>query len=1016
MSNFTQITFLGSSVRNFNCSVGWGTSPSTLDVNLVDDPKNGDSFIRPSPGTPVFFATSDFEFGGIVQSWTQNRDTNGNPLYTVVIHDPREILSGVQLILNSYTGGIYGVPNLYNIYGALESIAFGYSGINEAGIEWYKIRNAFLTLQNTTKIRLGQHDYTVDLSFLPALPNYYRIGGDSISLLDFIADICDAASRDYFFRLTSDNVLTLYTVDRSFQPGLGYIESFIQGQEELVRGNSGYELRNDTTSKFLTGGPIHELYFVWHTGGDTDDFKDDSIAPYWGLDYDGNIVEGFDPYFENEHNFDLDSIRVDVVGIGDTYSIDVGEMRAALHSQESWELYLLSKSMDPDSIHAGKSTKIGLLSDKSLAWVSGLPISKIASLTPVEFLNLTRSMIRDTAGAVETLHEHNVARLYEAVSSYASEYYGRKFIVSASGIQVKQDEFTNQFISNWEPADGAYVNEVNFSGAVSSNLLPEALSFITLDDGRISGFAKFENYENLDFADLSPEDYRISKGCLFVKCDVEPGIKFFNISGVTDPRFVVSLPGAVYRKTDATTIKSYNSLFKNLTTEIASAASGLTTSEAESYINAAFLRFGGEFLFDGQVGQAEYPAMIALPLKSNTLTYGPWYAVGANGKTEFENDVDLVPWNYGGYAAMNLAAYSRVSSALTNMQIAEGGTLEVTGLPAVLLGGELIAGGPLVTDISCDVGQNGVTTSYRMQTWTPRFGKVAKQFTDRMQKIALKNEKIKRNLRNNEFLKNNPRIQAREFRNTGWVKRKTASSSMQIAAGEYIQISGETGKINVVFAPPYNVATHTGSGIEQKTAASLDTLFIPFTTDPSSIYLPHFSEAETSGINNDTLNPFGKNLFNVVLREHLAEDHTQEPSGHYQGVAFRSPIIVGGWGYDIQGNPVPGISGEFIEDYAEKPKEWKVGPVDLRWDDKRACWQAGGGSVLIGRMQTTLHYRSSGIVDFYEMTASGLQSSGESDWVYDWLLSSGNAVYAGKNIMFSFIDDRYYVVSAEESC
>jgi hypothetical protein len=113
---------------------------------------------------------------------------------------------------------------------------------------------------------------------------------------------------------------------------------------------------------------------------------------------------------------------------------------------------------------------------------------------------------------------------------------------------------------------------------------------------------------------------------------------------------------------------------------------------------------------------------------------------------------------------------------------------------------------------------------------------------------------------------------------------------------------------------------------------------------------------------------------------------------------------------------VPGISGEFIEDYAEKPKEWKVGPVDLRWNQKKACWQAGGGSISVGRMQTTLHYRSSGIVNFYEMTASGLQSTGESDWVYDWLLASGNAVYAGKNIMFTFIDDRYYVVSAEESC
>lgn len=59
-------------------------------------------------------------FGGILQSYTQNRSPNGNPLYTVNVVDPREILSNVTLILNNYAGSTYGQQNILNLYGFLE--------------------------------------------------------------------------------------------------------------------------------------------------------------------------------------------------------------------------------------------------------------------------------------------------------------------------------------------------------------------------------------------------------------------------------------------------------------------------------------------------------------------------------------------------------------------------------------------------------------------------------------------------------------------------------------------------------------------------------------------------------------------------------------------------------------------------------------------------------------------------------------------------------------------------------
>ena len=59
-------------------------------------------------------------FGGILQTYTQSRATNGNPLYTVNVIDPREILSNTTLILNNYAGPTYEQNNVLNIYGLLE--------------------------------------------------------------------------------------------------------------------------------------------------------------------------------------------------------------------------------------------------------------------------------------------------------------------------------------------------------------------------------------------------------------------------------------------------------------------------------------------------------------------------------------------------------------------------------------------------------------------------------------------------------------------------------------------------------------------------------------------------------------------------------------------------------------------------------------------------------------------------------------------------------------------------------
>lgn len=165
-----QQTFLGASIVSFSINAGFGDSTSTMNIDLVEDEFNvldktplgtgvdhyhngkRDTFNPPFTGAPVYFnfgkqrasvndsykkmyddlygmnyAASvqssgqfNFNFGGILQSFTQNRGPNGNPLYSAQVVDPREILSNAVLILNNYTGTTYNNKNMFNLYGFLE--------------------------------------------------------------------------------------------------------------------------------------------------------------------------------------------------------------------------------------------------------------------------------------------------------------------------------------------------------------------------------------------------------------------------------------------------------------------------------------------------------------------------------------------------------------------------------------------------------------------------------------------------------------------------------------------------------------------------------------------------------------------------------------------------------------------------------------------------------------------------------------------------------------------------------
>ena len=62
-----------------------------------------------------------------------------------------------------------------------------------------------------------------------------------------------------------------------------------------------------------------------------------------------------------------------------------------------------------------------------------------------------------------------------------------------------------------------------------------------------------------------------------------------------------------------------------------------------------------------------------------------------------------------------------------------------------------------------------------------------------------------------------------------------------------------------------------------------------------------------------------------------------------RGVGHRSPMVLTGWGFDIEGKPVPNANTidpgfMFASGAFKDPSIWKSGPVDLRWDNDRKVW------------------------------------------------------------------------------
>ena len=835
-----------------------------------------------------------FEYCGIIESWNRKKDAGNNPTYTVKLTDPRAILENSQVIVNDFPGTTSGVWNMINAYAYVESLggscgsspAGGFGGVtganstlsiaNDRGMIWGDVRCAIHTLTSSVDrslasslyggyckdgrlVNVGPTEgndgygiikkdntiidpvystiqnantnvqyYTVDLTEIPFTPISYRISGPNISIMEIISQVCQDAGCDYYVELlpikNGSSVIKMIKVRvavRSSQPQLGRLDDFIQAKQDQASGSNGgvisytqgSELRNEETSFYLIGANRR------------DPFEADStqVLPFWGLDTDGNLIQA--TVSNGQYFVRLDLARLNAslyTPFTSQYKwISEMELRAAMSDIDSWKLvtqvlngdfwtYLNNISQPPIVL----ARLLGdVIDGKKGAHAAYAGLSDSASLDKIN---------EESAKDLD--------KVYEFVSNYANEFYGKQFIVNAPFVCYAIDNETNKYkFSHMPSTEGCWVEDSTDTviGLIHNSL---ASDFFREDNGVYNPILKFPLINATDLtgagshtADPSKlnDDNYITDAVdeIWVKADVDPNWV------IGTPLSPSSSTASFLLKIDSPVVKSANE--SNYIPNFLGAAAAVDPSGNVTLPNPKVLDRSS--IAYGSFPASVIPSAALCPTLNKVQVYGPWGVAGLPGQVHLETDEGYSPWEYGSDTVMYRAALEKVANAVTQMRKGERGSITVAGFPNIPIGAELFSVdtvnppesmgakkyvgtrtystdqcslyipyiycemnawtgefGPNVTNVNVQVGENGFTTDYQFSTYTPQFGRFNKDNSERLKKVGQNRLQSMRNMRAQANLKNNIRGTSARAQSRYVEKQQSVSSRSPRSANHFL--------------------------------------------------------------------------------------------------------------------------------------------------------------------------------------------------------------------------------------
>lgn len=506
------VTFLNSTVISFNGNLGFGSQESSLSVELVDDCDAGQAFPGFNAdlliGSPQFFPTNsggmNFSFAGIVTDWKVNESASGKT-YSVTLTDPRRILENVMVVVDTYSGPLISGPNVYNVYHHFEPretlgvtcANFGSSQASERGMPYYKAVQGLQQMNIVAYTPTGYPLY-VDLSTINSLllPEYYRVNGPGISLLQLVTDIAEATGYDFYVYLSPNGgnwTIRFYFIDLKVQPNLNAVNWIVStyGNQSIDR-SYGRELRIEKQKTVILGEKVHYLV------------PTDNFTPFYGEN--SACLPVVPGPSKDGCGYEV-SVNTCPLAASMRYAFPCSnlivtelDIRAALGSFQLWKERAQTASV-PGTFNAAVRD---FLASHQITNDPGQAFNNLSNSLNVSTNSLYRSTAdmannptpSDAKVTVEAVNE-DLQKIHNYVVTLGRTYYGKQYLcrlpqnICAAPIygEVAAGEncITSEMTYTAQPTnDGGWVD----SGSVLG--LPDPyLNFFRQEDGRIGAFALF---------------------------------------------------------------------------------------------------------------------------------------------------------------------------------------------------------------------------------------------------------------------------------------------------------------------------------------------------------------------------------------------------------------------------------------------------------------------------------------------------------------------------------------------
>ena len=606
--------------------------------------------------------------------------------------------------------------------------------------------------------------YFVDISEIPFAPQYFRLAGPQDTLMNIISTICSIAGCDFYIELLItpglQKVIKVRTSKRKEQPTLGVIEQYIQDNldQQVISRDVGRELRNENTSSFLYGGYLQTVY---------EQLTDSDIIQHWGFDSEGDLnAATFNAGTGDwEVTVDLRPLNLNLKNplAANSVTVTETEFRCALGSIDTWRTYALSPTRTAlgDLIaaqHAGAGVNIGNLPFAAIGAVGNL----FAGMNPIALNdNANNDVEGDLAKDLDKIHQF--------ISDFAEEVYGKKFLVKLPFVCFQTDSDSGKVMYSDNPTSAGGYPARGVTEILGLTFASSELDFFSNDNQLVNSFAYFDTATVGAFP-KSPDDTITHNDDIFVKATVEE--KIISYEGVPAALITIS---AVEDSKDKP-----NDMLEGVRILIDKVNAGGEEKVNELALNNEAGKLGDVAL--AAAFRRRSPDKAAVPMISNTDRYGPYGYEGPAGQVGFQAADNIVPWNYGGYTVMDAAAAEQAQDGVTYMQVGEKGSISFPGSPRHRLGQELkstietfsdVAGqtvsvtvggqtfsyqkfpmyqwdgdlGPSITSIAVNIGSQGITTSYTLNTFSPTFGKMAKYNANRLATLGAARQQIARQQR-----------------------------------------------------------------------------------------------------------------------------------------------------------------------------------------------------------------------------------------------------------------------------